>query len=83
MFLWVDMILLKKQILWVYILNTLSRIVDPIQIGSYHNDGILYISNSDGPKCSSVQKKIIRTFKFLGLIFLEHLFILMRLTGCW
>ena len=50
----------------LYILNTLSRIVDPIQIGLYHNDGILYIPNSDGPKCSSIQKKIIRDFKFLG-----------------
>ena len=40
--------------------------VDPIQIGLYHNDGILYIPNSDGPKCSSIQKKIIRAFKFLG-----------------
>ena len=27
----------------LYILNTLSRIVNPIQIGLYHNDGILYI----------------------------------------
>ena len=42
----------------LYILNILSRIVDPIQIGLYHNDSILYIPNSDGPKCSSIQKKI-------------------------
>ena len=50
----------------LYILDTLSRIVDPIQLGLYHNDGILYITNSDGSKCSSTQKKIIRTFKFFG-----------------
>ena len=49
----------------LYILNTLSRIVDPIQIGLYHDDGILYIPNNDGPKCSSIQKKIIRAFNFL------------------
>ena len=49
-----------------YVSNTLSRIIDPIQIGLYLDNSILYISNSDGPKCSSIQKKIIRTFKFLG-----------------
>ena len=48
----------------LYISNILSGIVDPIQIGLYHNDGILYIPNSDGPKCSSKQKKIKRAFKF-------------------
>ena len=51
----------------LYILNTLGRIIDQIQIVLYPNDGILYISNSDGPKCSSIQKKIIRAFKFLGI----------------
>ena len=42
----------------LYISNTLSRIIDSVQIG-------LYITNSDGLKCSSVQKNIIRVFKFL------------------
>ena len=50
----------------LYILDTLSRIVDPIQLGLYHNDGILYIPNSDGPKCSSIKKMIKRAFNFLG-----------------
>ena len=50
----------------LYILDTLSRIVDPIQLDLYHDDGILYLPNSDGPKCSSIQKKIMKTFKFLG-----------------
>ena len=50
----------------LYILNALCKIVDPIQIRLYHDDGILYIPDSDGPKCSSIQKKIIRAFKFLG-----------------
>ena len=49
----------------LYILNTLSRLVDPIQIELYRFDGILYISSSDDPKCCSIQKKIIRAFKFL------------------
>ena len=42
----------------LYILDTLSRIIDPIQLGLYHNDGILYIPNCDGPKCSSIQKRL-------------------------
>ena len=40
----------------LYILDTFSRIVDSIKLGLYYDDGILYISNSDGPKCSSVKK---------------------------
>ena len=50
----------------LYILNTLGRIADPIHIRLYRDDSSLYIPNSDGPKCSSIQKKIIRIFKFLG-----------------
>ena len=50
----------------LYILNTLNKIVDPKQIGLYYDDGILYTSNNDGPKCSCLQKKIIRAFKFFG-----------------
>ena len=46
-----------------YILNTLSRIVDPIQIGLYRDDSTLYIPNSDGPKCYRIKKNIIRVFK--------------------
>ena len=50
----------------LYILDTFSRIVDPIQLDLYHDDKILYIPNSFGPKCSSIQKRIIRVFRFLG-----------------
>ena len=50
----------------LYILNSHYRIVGLIQIGLYSDDCILYIPNSDGPKCSSIQKKI-RAFKFLGI----------------
>ena len=32
----------------LYISNTL-RITDPIQIVLYHDDGLLYLPNSDGP----------------------------------
>ena len=50
----------------LYILNMLTRIISPHQLGLYHNDGLLYIPNSNGPLCSSIQKRIIRAFKFLG-----------------
>ena len=44
----------------------LTRIISPQQLGLYHNDGLLYIPNSNGPFCSSIQKRIIRAFKFWG-----------------
>ena len=50
----------------LYILYTLSRIVSPGHIALYHNDRLIYIPKSDGPNCSRIQKKIIREFKFLG-----------------
>ena len=36
------------------------------QAGLYHDDGLIYIPNSNGPLSSSIQKRIIRAFKFLG-----------------
>ena len=50
----------------LYILDTHSRIVSPGQMRLYHVNGIIYIPNSDGPKSSRIQKKIIRAFKSLG-----------------
>ena len=50
----------------LYILNILTRIISPEQLGLYHDDSLIYIPNSNGPISSSIQKKIIRTFKFLG-----------------
>ena len=35
-------------------------------MGLYHDDGIIYIPNSNGPNISHIQQKIIRAFKFLG-----------------
>ena len=52
--------------IYIYILNMLTRIFSPQQLGLYHNDGLLYIPNSNGPLSSSIQKRIIRAFKFLG-----------------
>ena len=50
----------------LYILNILTRIISPEQLGLYHDDGLIYISNSNGPISSNIQKKIIRAFKILG-----------------
>ena len=43
----------------LYILDILTRIISPEQIGLYHNDGLIYIPNSNGPNSSSVQMIII------------------------
>ena len=50
----------------LYISNMLTRIISPQQSGLYHDEGLLYIPNSNGPLSSSIQKRIIRAFKFLG-----------------
>ena len=50
----------------LYILNMLARIINPQQVGLYRDDGLLYIPNSNGPLSSSIQKRIVRAFKFLG-----------------
>ena len=50
----------------LYILNILTRIISPEQLVLYHDNGIIYIPNSNGSITSSIQKMIIRAFKFLG-----------------
>ena len=50
----------------LYISNMLARIINPQQVGLYRDDGLLYIPNSNGPLSSSIQKRIIRAFKFWG-----------------
>ena len=48
----------------LYIINTLTRIISPQQLDLYHDDGLLYIPNSNGSLRSSIQKRMIRAFKF-------------------
>ena len=50
----------------LYILNMLTRIISHQQACLYRDDGLIYIPNSNGPLSSSIQKRIIRAFKFLG-----------------
>ena len=49
----------------LYILHILNRIINSDQVGPYRDDGIMYIPNSNGPNSSSIQKKV-RAFKLLG-----------------
>ena len=39
----------------LYILNILTRIISPEQLGLYYDDGLIYIPNSNGPICSNIQ----------------------------
>ena len=50
----------------LYVLDILSRNVSSGWMSVYHDDGIISISNSNGPNSSRIQKKIIKAFKFLG-----------------
>ena len=38
----------------------------PKQIGLYRDDGLIFISEINGPKTSRIQKKILRAFRLLG-----------------
>ena len=51
----------------LYILNMLTRSISRQQLGLIPDDGLLYIPNNNRSLCSSIQKMIIRAFKFLGL----------------
>ena len=55
------------DLMGIYILDTLGRIFNLKQVGFYRDDGIIYTRDSNGLKTSSIQKKIIRAFKLLGL----------------
>ena len=39
----------------LYILNILTRIISHEQLGLYYDDGLIYIPNSNGPICSNIQ----------------------------
>ena len=54
------------DLIGIYILGTLDRIVNLEQVGFYRNNGIIFKPGSNGPETSKIQK-IIRTFKWLVL----------------
>ena len=51
----------------IYILDTLSRIIDSKQIGLYRDDRLIFIMKSNSPKTSKIHLKIIRAFRLRGL----------------
>ena len=51
----------------IYIYDMFGRIVNLEQMGFYQDDRIIFIPDSNGPKTSEIQKKIIRAFKLQGL----------------
>ena len=55
------------DLIGIYILDTLGRIVNLEQMGLYRYDRIISIPDSNSSKTSKIQKKIIRAFKLLGL----------------
>ena len=55
------------DLIGIYILDTMGHIVNLEQVGFYWDDGMIFIPDSNGPKISNIQKKIIRAFKLLGL----------------
>ena len=54
------------DLIGIYILYTLGRIVNLEQVELYQDDGIIFIPDSNSPKTSKIQK-IIRAFKLLGI----------------
>lgn len=42
----------------IYISDTLSRIIDPKQMGLYRDDGLIYIPNSNGPHVPECRRKL-------------------------
>ena len=50
------------DLIGIYILDTLGRIVNLEQVELYWDDGIIFIPDSNGPKTSNIQK-IIKAFK--------------------
>ena len=55
------------NLIGIYILDTLGRIVNLEQMGLQWNDGIIFISSSNGPKTSKIHKQNSRAFKSIGL----------------
>ena len=55
------------DLIGIYILDTLGRIINKEQVELYRDDGIIFIQDSNGLKTTKIQKEIIRAFKLLGL----------------
>ena len=59
----------------LYILDILSRIVSPEQIGLYHFDGIIYITNINGVllKCPHIQIAFLKFTSYDNLALIGYI----------
>ena len=55
------------DLIGIYILDMLDCIVNLEHMELYQDDRIIFIPDSNGPKTSKIQKKIIKAFKLLRL----------------
>ena len=51
----------------IYILDTLGRLLNLNNIRIYRDDGLISVSNCNEPLTSKIQKKVIRAFKYMWL----------------
>ena len=58
---------LVADLIGIYFLDMLGRIVNLEPVGLYWDDGIIFILDRNGPKTTKIKKKIIWAFKLLGL----------------
>ena len=55
-----------SDIIGLYILDCIGRVVEPVHVGIYRDDGLMVIPDSNGPKTCNIQKKIQKVFKYIG-----------------
>ena len=55
-----------SDIIGLYILDCLGRVVTREHVGIYRDDGLMYIPNSNGPKTNQIHKKIQKVFDYIG-----------------
>ena len=55
------------EIVALYLLSKLSKVIPPSQLGLYRDDGLGMIPNANGPKMDKLRKDIIKIFKNEGL----------------
>jgi hypothetical protein len=55
-----------SDIVGLYILDCIGRVVEQEQAGLYRDDGLMVIPDSNGPKTCNIHKKIQKVFKHIG-----------------
>ena len=57
----------NADLIGIYTLDILGRIIDVKHVGLYRDDSLIFISDNNDPKLLKIHKKIIRAFKDLKL----------------